>query len=119
MFEENEDPENVLNFLKTKWFRKPPVLVLSINGALDSVTLSERTIQIFQSNLIQIINKMNAWVFTSGTNNGIMKIVGDSVKRNLHTNELNIIGITTWNFIRFKDEVLVCRQPSFKVTLRS
>jgi hypothetical protein len=91
LFDEKIESRDVLKFMKNKWFDKFPEFVISINGALDKVTLSERMVKLFQRSLIHAITKMNAWVITAGTNDGVMRLVGDSVKWNLKTKELNII----------------------------
>ena len=105
--------------MRNNWFDKLPDLIISVNGALDRVILSEKKIQMFQKNLIYATSKMKAYILTAGTNNGVMRIVGDAVKRNLKACDLNIIGISTWNCIRFKDKLLVNKGANLKSALKT
>jgi hypothetical protein len=77
--------------------RELPELVISIIGALKGHMTMPFTIKkLFENDLKSIIRRnKNTWLITSGTDSGVMKLVGEIVGK---TSERTLIGIASYGF---------------------
>lgn len=61
---------------------------------------------------MKVAKATNAWIITGGTNEGVMRLVGDSVEEDLSTNNATVLGIATWGCVKFKGKP-VCVLPHY------
>lgn len=67
-------------------------------------------IQRYMSNLVlkeeKNFLKLDITIIIGGTHNGVMKLVGEAIKRNFHVQkkeEVKLLGIVYWNLLKDKD----------------
>ncbi|CAF1328954.1 unnamed protein product, partial [Didymodactylos carnosus] len=91
--------------MKHAWKLKTPELIISIAGgaALLHNTTPARVRNTFQRDLIAAAITTDAWIFTGGTNSGVMKEVGDAFDKYRYKNskkrvDIPCIAVPNWNY---------------------
>ena len=80
-----------------------PKLIISIIGGTSQLTLDENIWKAFRNGLTKACLNTKAWLITGGTDIGVAKLTGDSIKNILE--KVNVIGIPTWGSIAFRNEL--------------
>jgi hypothetical protein len=84
--------------------QKTPSLLISITGNAQPVYLNEQERKVIHTNLAIASHKGNAWITTGGTENGIMKEIGDmNAAFGFAT---TVIGFAAWKKVYHKDDLL-------------
>ncbi|CAF0904240.1 unnamed protein product [Adineta steineri] len=92
----------IVDFMRTTWNLSSPELIISITGGAKLFEIKSLPAhRKFQQDLVQAAAATNAWVFTGGTNTGVMKEVGDAYDKFRHkhtktTSQIPCIGIVNW-----------------------
>ena len=69
--------EYLYNSNEDGWNLQRPNLILSVTGGAKKFTLNPRIKKAFKSGFIRAAATTGAWIITGGTNEGIMKLVGE------------------------------------------
>ena len=92
------------------WNLTKPKLILSVTGATKNFTMSHRIKKAFKEGLVKAAISTGAWIITSGTNTGVMRLVGEAVAEECpkysSDTELTVLGIATGQMI-YKRHLLV------------
>ncbi len=91
------------DYMRYSWELKPPSVILSVTGSATPFTLRPSYQQAFSRSLLHATRHTNAWVFTGGTNSGIMKLVADGLASQKRAE--TVIGVTTWGAIHGRTEL--------------
>ncbi|GFS44085.1 transient receptor potential cation channel subfamily M member 3 [Nephila pilipes] len=92
----------------------PPQFIISVIGNTSSFVDDPEWKETFGDNLVKAILTANAWLFTGGLNYGLVKVVGDAVRKRQYlvsTRERMIhavrcIGVTKWGCVENSDLLL-------------
>jgi len=97
---------------------KPDLLIGCFGGA-KYFTMTDNLEKEFMTGISQAAATKGVWLLTTGLNNGVSQLIGQSVHRNkvLDANNFNptLIGLTGWRTVtEHTRDVLRCRMPSTK-----
>tara|TARA_B110001452_G_scaffold21628_1_gene17351 strand:+ start:612 stop:4946 length:4335 start_codon:yes stop_codon:yes gene_type:complete len=97
---------------------KPEVLLTVTGGAQDFQLAPDNQLA-FDRGIVSIASSAKAWIFTSGSDAGVMKLVGAAVSRN--DVKLPVIGILPWGATNGRDVLMtsksqVANYPSVGLT---
>ena len=70
-------------------------MIISIIGGTKDFALPQKLRTSFKLGLIKAAASTNAIVITSGTNSGLVKLVGEAFAQSVL--EVTLLGITTWS----------------------
>ncbi|XP_053204968.1 transient receptor potential cation channel subfamily M member-like 2 isoform X2 [Panonychus citri] len=120
------DGEAIASIMHKQWRMQPPRIVSLIISNVDSLRewSNPRQIDNFKKGLIKAANTTNMWIFTTGTNLGASKIIGDAVSNESKERQsfysshnkcegrgitkppnLNFIGITREDMVKYADQL--------------
>ena len=69
------------HFLEKFWKLPRPDVLLSVTGSAASLQLTSTLQRVFDRGLANASAMTNAWIFTGGTDSGVMKLVGEVCRR--------------------------------------
>ena len=69
------------HFLEKFWRLPRPDVLLSVTGSAASLQLTSTLQRVFDRGLATAAAMTNAWIFTGGTDSGVMKLVGDAMHK--------------------------------------
>ncbi|CAF3904829.1 unnamed protein product [Rotaria sordida] len=83
--------------------KQKPALILSIYGGAKYFTMTERLEKEVIRGVIDAATTANAWILTTGINNGVSKLVGEGISHysllREYPNKVKCIGMTMWGTI--------------------
>lgn len=91
------------DYMRYSWGLKPPSVILSVTGSATPFTLRPSYQRAFSRSLLHATRNTNAWVFTGGTNSGVMKLVADGLANQKRSE--TVIGVATWGAIHGRTEL--------------
>ena len=77
--------------------REPKVLVSITGGAQDFSLPSQAIYRAVEEGLLKAATDVKAWIFTGGSDTGVMKLTGDMMSRDM--TEIPVIGIFPWGCV--------------------
>jgi len=72
----------LIYFLINNWKLTPPSLIVSIIGGANFCNLSKKIKDVYTEGLREIISTKNSWIFTGGSDSGVMSLTGQVVLNN-------------------------------------
>ena len=69
------------HFIEKFWSLPRPDVLISVTGAADSLQLTSQLQRVFDRGLASVAALTNAWIFTGGTDSGVMKLVGEAMHK--------------------------------------
>ncbi|CAF4183794.1 unnamed protein product, partial [Rotaria sordida] len=95
--------KDIFEFIFEDCGTQKPALILSIYGGAKYFTMTERLEKEFIRGVIDAATVANAWILTTGINNGVSKLVGEGISHysllREYPNKVKCIGMTTWGTI--------------------
>ena len=90
------------------WNMPRPKLIISVTGGAKKFSMPHRTKKAFKCGLIKAAVSTGAWIITGGTNNGVMRLVGEAVAEELdkYNSDLPVIGIATWGKVSMREKLI-------------
>ncbi|XP_054708499.1 transient receptor potential cation channel subfamily M member 1-like [Uloborus diversus] len=90
---------------------KPPQFIISVIGNTSSFVEDNEWKQTFGDNLVKALLTANAWLFTGGLNFGLVKVVGDAVRKRQYLvstkdrmiHAIRCIGVAKWGCVENSD----------------
>lgn len=82
--------------------RRPSVLI-SVTGGAQSFNLTPRLEKAYKRGLAKAAQATNAWVFTGGTDSGVMALTGQALAE--VSSDVACVGISTWGVIHSRDKL--------------
>ncbi|CAF4737945.1 unnamed protein product, partial [Rotaria sp. Silwood1] len=92
----------IVDFMRDAWKLPTPGIIISVTGGAALFEIpSPRIRKLLRQDLVAAAVSTNAWIFTGGTNSGVMKEVGDAFhacryKGTKTTWKIPCIGIADW-----------------------
>jgi hypothetical protein len=94
------DPDVVRRLLLNYWQLKPPSVVISVTGSAMDFSLDSGLQQIATEGIARAAKATDAWIFTGGTDTGVMKLVAGALASAKVVTP--IIGVTPFHNITDK-----------------
>ena len=69
------------HFLEKYWRLRRPDVLISVTGSAASLQITSQLQRVFDRGLAAAAAMTNAWIFTGGTDSGVMKLVGDAMHK--------------------------------------
>ena len=83
------------HFLEKHWRLRRPDVLISVTGSAASLTLTAQLQRVFDRGLAQAAAMTNAWIFTGGTDSGVMRLVGEAMHKGGLV-DIPLVGIAPW-----------------------
>ena len=103
----------VLDFMEMHWSMSPASVVISITGGAQDFNLSPMLHSAFGQGLAKAAQATSAWLFTGGTDSGVMQLVGRALDE--YDAQVHCIGIAVWGCIHGQQELSQVRDLDEKV----
>ncbi|XP_033724836.1 transient receptor potential cation channel subfamily M member-like 2 isoform X2 [Pecten maximus] len=101
---------DMLKLMMDIWGLDKPNLLISVTGGAKNFHMKARLKEVFRRGLMKVAKSTGAWIITGGTNTGVMKHVGESVRdyglTSVSSTPVVAIGIATWGVIQNKQELI-------------
>ena len=87
--------------MEKNWGYKDPSLIISVTGGAKGFDIPIQMKKTFKQGLFKVAASTDAWIITGGTDVGIMRLVGESMKEAyyLHNKPFKVLGICTWGYV--------------------
>ncbi|XP_035224891.1 transient receptor potential cation channel subfamily M member 1-like isoform X2 [Stegodyphus dumicola] len=106
--------DSLVNLMQNYWKMnepRPPQFIISVIGNTSSFVDNHEWKQSFGDNLVKALLTANAWLFTGGLNFGLVKVVGDAVRKRQYLvsmkermiHGINCIGVAKWGCVENND----------------
>ncbi|CAF1136823.1 unnamed protein product, partial [Didymodactylos carnosus] len=102
---------HIVQFMRTAWNLPTPELIISVTGGAKFCNLTREMRNAFQQALISAVLTTDAWIFTGGTNSGVMKEVGNAVDK-CRQKTIPCIGICSWYYTTDYEQLEQNRDPT-------
>ena len=96
------------HFLEKYWKLRRPDVLISVTGSAASLQLTSQLQRVFDRGLAQAAAMTNAWIFTGGTDSGVMKLVGEAMHKGGLV-DVPVVGIAPWMAIHGKSALEGCK----------
>ncbi|KFD52861.1 hypothetical protein M513_06171 [Trichuris suis] len=96
------DPKHILELMQKVWKVKPPGLVISIHQGQTDFFLPSKLATKVRKGLAKVSMCTNAWVFTSGLDNGVVRYLSSFAEEGGiidYMQQLTLIGVAPWGVI--------------------
>uniref|UniRef100_A0A4W3HMT6 Transient receptor potential cation channel, subfamily M, member 2 n=1 Tax=Callorhinchus milii TaxID=7868 RepID=A0A4W3HMT6_CALMI len=112
-------PATLYELMTKQWGLNPPHLLISVTGGAKNFYLKPSLRNLFCRGLIKVAKSTGAWIITGGSHAGVMKHVGEAVRRYTMTSsskegEVVAIGVATWGIVHNR-ECLINKEGMFPV----
>ncbi|CAF0797780.1 unnamed protein product [Didymodactylos carnosus] len=102
---------HIVQFMRTAWNLPTPELIISVTGGAKLCNLTREMSNAFQQALISAVLTTDAWIFTGGTDSGVMKEVGNAIDKCRQKN-IPCIGICSWYYTTDYEQLEQNRDPT-------
>ena len=86
------------HFMEKFWRLPRPDVLISVTGSAASLQLTSTLQRVFDRGLATAAAMTNAWIFTGGTDSGVMKLVGDAIHK--YGLDVPLVGIMPWGAVQ-------------------
>ncbi|KAL5255510.1 hypothetical protein ACHWQZ_G010918 [Mnemiopsis leidyi] len=100
----------VMELLETRWRLPRPNLIISVTGGAQDFQCPPELEKRFKRGLAKAAKSTDAWIFTGGTNTGVMKLVGEAVRGTSFGSQIVTIGVTTWGIIKNREQLSITNE---------
>ncbi|CAD6195638.1 unnamed protein product [Caenorhabditis auriculariae] len=97
------DPKDIAHLLFKVWKLRPPKLIITIHGGLTKFDLQPKLARTFRKGIMKIAKSTDAWILTSGLDEGVVKHVATALEDHgsHHTkNHVVAMGIASWGMLK-------------------
>uniref|UniRef100_A0A5S6Q8S9 LSDAT_euk domain-containing protein n=1 Tax=Trichuris muris TaxID=70415 RepID=A0A5S6Q8S9_TRIMR len=98
----NTQPQHILELMQKVWKVKPPGLVISIHQGKSDFFLPSKLAAKIRKGLAKVSMCTNAWVFTSGLDNGVVRYLSSFAEEGGiidYMQQLTLIGVAPWGVV--------------------
>ncbi|XP_067127753.1 transient receptor potential cation channel trpm isoform X2 [Centruroides vittatus] len=102
-------PEVILKLLTKQWNLQLPKLLITVHGGKANFQLQPKLKSVLHKGLVKAAKTTRAWIFTAGTNTGVMRHVGDALlneRTPCLRSRVVTIGIAPWGIIQDHQQLL-------------
>jgi hypothetical protein len=95
------------HFLEKYWRLRRPDVLISVTGSAATLQLTAGLQRVFDRGLATAAAMTNAWIFTGGTDSGVMKLVGEAMHK--HGLDVPLVGVAPWGAVLGRDALEGCK----------
>ena len=106
------------HFLEKYWRLPRPDVLISVTGSAASLHLTAQLQRVFDRGLAAAAAMTNAWIFTGGTDSGVMKLVGEAMHK-YGLIDVPVVGVAPWGAISARKSLERCKGEEVEVRCRS
>ena len=77
-------------------------IILSITGGTKNFRVDTEIKRAFKIGLIKAAKTTDSWIISGGTDNGVMKLVGDAIDEDITAHDLTVLGIVSQKYTNRK-----------------
>lgn len=95
-------PDQILQLFTREWTLELPKLLITVHGGKANFELQPRLKKVLRKGLLRAAKTTGAWIFTSGTNTGVTRQVGDALvseRAQRGPGRVVSIGIAPWGIV--------------------
>lgn len=104
---EDTDVKDVIDLVTNGWKMPAPKVLISVTGAAQRFRVQPQVVDVVNQGLVRAAKQTAAWIITGGTDTGVMKLVGDAVRKS-HV-DVPVIGIMPWAAVHGREQLV--REP--------
>ena len=105
------------HFLEKYWRLPRPDVLISVTGSAASLHLTSQLQRVFDRGLAAAAAMTNAWIFTGGTDSGVMKLVGEAMHK-YGLVDVPLVGVAPWGAISGRYALEGCKGEEVSVQYR-
>ena len=105
------------HFLEKYWRLPRPDVLISVTGSAASLQLTSQLQRVFDRGLASAAAMTNAWIFTGGTDSGVMKLVGEAMHK-YGLVDVPVVGVAPWGAISGRKELSDKKGQCIEVNVR-
>mmetsp|Transcript_302 Transcript_302/g.686 ORF Transcript_302/g.686 Transcript_302/m.686 type:complete len:1370 (-) Transcript_302:267-4376(-) len=95
------------HFLEKYWALPRPDVLISVTGSAMSLQLTSQLQRVFDRGLVAAASVTKAWIFTGGTDSGVMKLVGEAMHK--YGLDVPVVGVAPWGAIQGRHMLENCK----------
>ena len=95
------------HFLEKYWALPRPDVLISVTGSALSLQLTSQLQRVFDRGLVAAASVTKAWIFTGGTDSGVMKLVGEAMHK--YGLDVPVVGVAPWGAIQGRELLENCK----------
>ena len=95
------------HFLEKFWRLPRPDVLISVTGSAATLTLTANLQRVFDRGLAMAAAMTNAWIFTGGTDSGVMKLVGEAIHK--YGLDVPLVGVAPWGAVLGRQGMHGCK----------
>ncbi|XP_034245088.1 transient receptor potential cation channel trpm [Thrips palmi] len=102
-------PDQILQLFTREWTLELPKLLITVHGGKANFELQPRLKKVLRKGLLRAAKTTGAWIFTSGTNTGVTRQVGDALvseRAQRGPGRVVSIGIAPWGIVEGHSELV-------------
>ena len=107
--------DKISKLLFKTWKLKKPKFIISVTGGAK-LKVNPKLRDVFCNGIAKAAYSTKGWITTGGTHTGIMRYVGEAVKKDIRSldddHKLVVLGIANWTTVSKRDE-LIFNEVSF------
>lgn len=86
-----------------------PSFILSVAGSAHELSLPDELRNAIKGIILNASRCANTWILTSGTDYGVMKLIGEAADEEYRTsgNEVVLMGIASWGKVARRKELII------------
>ena len=85
------------------WNMPKPEVIITVTGGAQDFQLSRQQQVIFDRGLVSAAQSAKAWIFTSGSDTGVMRLVGNAVAE--YNVDLPVVGVFPWGVVNEREQL--------------
>jgi hypothetical protein len=106
------------HFLEKYWRLPRPDVLISVTGSAASIQITAQLQRVFDRGLAAAAAMTNAWIFTGGTDSGVMKLVGEAMHK-YGLVDVPVVGVAPWGAISARRSLEKCKGEEVEVRYAS
>ncbi|XP_071054078.1 transient receptor potential cation channel trpm isoform X4 [Onthophagus taurus] len=101
-------PDLLIQLFTREWNLELPKLLISVQGGKANFELQPKLKKVLRKGLLKAAKTTGAWIFTSGTNTGVTRQVGDALlsERTQRSGRVVSLGIAPWGIVENNQELV-------------
>ncbi|CAB3409681.1 unnamed protein product [Caenorhabditis bovis] len=99
------EPRDIVHLMTKVWKIRPPKLIITVHGGLTKFDLQPKLARSFRKGIMKIAKSTDAWIITSGLDEGVVKHVASALQDHgsqTANNHVVAIGIAPWGMLKHR-----------------
>ena len=97
------DVLKLVEFVSGRWKVPEPKVIISITGAAQGFRMQPHVHEVVNEGLVRAAKQTSAWLVTGGTDTGVMKLVGEAVRK--ADVDIPLFAIAPWGAVHGREQL--------------